>query len=302
MPKGDILVTGWNSNTATALLPRLRQQFPHCRIIGASHSRPERQVRPDIAETVDLVDREAVGELFARYTFCLVLHIANIRFTPNVLPAADRAGVPQTLCVHTTGMYSQFRQYAQHYREIEENIARQPPQNTALTILRPTMIYGITPETRDHNMHKLALHLAKARFFPVFGSGQGKMQPVYVEDVAEAILACVGNPNVQGKGYEISGGSVVTYREVLENICAELGRKPPFIPIPLPVALPLLRLYETIAPHPRITVEQVERLQEDKVFDHSTATQDFGYSPHPFADGIRIAIQQMAAQGLLSIE
>ncbi|GAB4460047.1 MAG: NAD-dependent epimerase/dehydratase family protein [Armatimonadaceae bacterium] len=296
---GAILLTGWTSNTAAALLPRLRERFPGRCIIGASRSHPSRRVVPDCIKEIDLSDAAAVDSLFARHRISLVLHIANIRFTPQVLPAADRAGVPQTICVHTTGMYSRFREYAAEYRTIEEQIQHNPPQHTALTILRPTMIYGITAETRDHNMHKLALHLSRARLFPVFGSGQGKMQPVYVDDVAGAILACIGNPQVAGKAYEISGGSVVTYREVLYQVCAEIGRQPVFVPVPVPLAVPLVGLYERMAKNPRVTVEQVQRLQEDKTFSHEAAAADFGYAPRSFAEGIREEIQQMRHLSLL---
>lgn len=294
-----ILLTGWTGNTAAVVMRLLRQQMPERRIVGISHSLPDRKNKPDIIVTADLDDAQAVEEVFREHRFRLVLHVANIRFTPLILRLADAYAVEHTICVHTTGMYSRFRRYSNVYQEIETAITETPPRQTAVTILRPTLIYGVTDETRDHNMHKLARYLSSCRWFPLIGSGKGAMQPVYMEDVAAAIIACIGNPVCQGKAYEISGGSILTFTEVVSAICQELGRRPLLIPVPGSIAIPLVAAYERLTPTPRITVEQVLRLQEDKTFSHEAAARDLGFRPRPFSEGIRAEIATMRALGLL---
>jgi hypothetical protein len=49
-----------------------------------------------------------------------------------------------------------------------------------------------------------------------------------------------------------------------------------------------------VVSRPRISVEQVLRLREDKCFDHSAAREHFGFSPRSFADGVRDEVRGMA--------
>ena len=300
LPDDDILLTGWTGNTAHAVLRRLRVAYPDRRIIGVSRTDPERRLRPDVAVRLNLDDEEGVAQLFRDYRFGTVLHLANIYFSPRLLRHADAVKVPRAVCVHTTGMYSRYRAFGGVYQQIENDLAANPPRNTRLTILRPTMIYGVTDETRDHNMHRLITQLATLPVFPVFGSGLGKMQPVHVEDVADAVLAAAQEPKTEGKAYIVSGETVLTYRDAMDRICQELGRSPRRIPVPLFVAVPLAYLYERLSRHPRITSEQILRLQEDKSFSYGEAGRDFGFTPRAFAQGIREEIANLRKQGILT--
>ena len=58
------------------------------------------------------------------------------------------------------------------------------------------------------------------------------------------------------------------------------------VTVPLAPLVAALRLYERAARRPRFTAEQLRRLGEDKVFDITPASRDFGYVPRPFATGI----------------
>lgn len=299
MPRCDTLLTGWTGNTGASLLQLLREQHPDWRIVGVSRSdAPERRHRPDAVECADLSDTAAAEQIFARHDIQRILHLANIRQSISLMTAADRYKVPRAVLVHTTGMYSRYQQYGGLYREIEDKLAADPP-HTPITILRPTMIYGNTDETRDHNMHKLVLHLSRARWFPLFGDGSGKMQPVHIEDVASACLDALKTDRSIGQSYEISGGSVISFREVLNLICEILGRKPAFISIPFPIAVPLAAVYERLAPNPRVTVEQVRRLSEDKCYSHEAAARDLNFRPRSFEEGIREEIAGMRREGLI---
>jgi hypothetical protein len=56
----------------------------------------------------------------------------------------------------------------------------------------------------------------------------------------------------------------------------------PFAPV-----LGVVMLYNAVAPQPRIRVEQVQRIREDKAFDHDAASADLGFRPRTFAEGVR---------------
>ena len=76
------------------------------------------------------------------------------------------------------------------------------------TILRPSIIFG--PE--DAFFNRLAALARVMPVLPLFGSGETKLQPVYVSDVAEAVARALATPAAEGKVYELGGPRVYTYK------------------------------------------------------------------------------------------
>ena len=87
-----------------------------------------------------------------------VIHLVNIRSSPQIIEACKRQGIQRVIFVNTTGMYSKYQQYAELYRELEQGIV---DSGLDYTIIRPTMIYG---NQQDKNIHKLILLMNKWRF------------------------------------------------------------------------------------------------------------------------------------------
>lgn len=304
---GSILLTGWRGNTGSAIVRELRQRFPERQLIGITRS-PQRDDVPEevlsavTPVTANLDDEASVEKAFTvaaamAEDISLVVHIAHITYTPLMLRLSDAYRVSHAICLHTTGIYSRFERYTEKYREVENNLFAHPPQFTRYTVLRPTMIYG-TP--RDRNMHKLILHLARKPFIPLFGNGASRMQPVHVDDLAKAVVACVENEQVYNRAYDLSGGSEITYAQAVNLICDALQVRPLRVRIPLGAALPLVKAYNALVKKPVVTVEQVERLTEDKCYAHDDARRDLNFTPRPFEQGIRDEIGLMTSAGLIS--
>jgi nucleoside-diphosphate-sugar epimerase len=291
-----ILVTGWTGNTGSIVVEQIRKKYPGKKIVGITRCPNAARAAEVIAEAADLGDERGVEAVFEKYTFDLVLHIANIRYSPVLVRLANAYQVPHIVLVHTTGIYSKYRAYSGLYRQIEDAILRGQNQRTSFTILRPTMIYG---NRRDYNMHKLIRVLARFPVFPVFGDGSAVMQPVHVEDVATAIVACMYNDRVKNKAYDLSGGSVVTYMEVLRLITGFLNKRILFVHLPINQVIRLVALHSRLVKKPWITIEQVERLQEDKSYPHEAAKADLGFRPRSFRDGICQEIREMRDAGVI---
>ena len=88
------------------------------------------------------------------------------------------------------------------------------------TILRPTMIYGMGI---DENLTAIARRAMRTRLFP-YPLGRGLRQPVHVEDLAAAVVACIDVPATFGGTYAVPGGSTLPYREMVVRILK--GEKP----------------------------------------------------------------------------
>jgi uncharacterized protein YbjT (DUF2867 family) len=100
------------------------------------------------------------------------------------------------------------------------------------TIIRPSIIFG--PE--DEFFNRFAALARLSPVLPLIGGGATKFQPVYVGDVAEAIARVLDGQAPDGKTWELGGPEVRTFRELLEFICATIGRKRLLVPMPFPLA------------------------------------------------------------------
>jgi len=146
------------------------------------------------------------------------------------------------------------------------------------TILRPTLIYdGI----HDGTVARIARFIRRFGFYPVAGAATGLRQPLHADDVASACLAAIAVDGLLAS-YEISGGETLSYRDMVQRICAWLGRPPRLVPIPpalVRAALPVARLVPGLAS----LATMATRMNEDLVFDHAAASRDFGFQPRSFA-------------------
>jgi nucleoside-diphosphate-sugar epimerase len=148
------------------------------------------------------------------------------------------------------------------------------------TILRPTLIYG--GKFGDRNVNDIARVIRLFGFFPVFGNPVGLRQPVHADDLARACMLVCDNPGAFNRSYNIGGGEVLPYREMVARIFAAMGKPPRFVRIPLPafeLAARIARL------HPRyrhIRSSMAERMEQDMTFPNDEAISDFGYAPRRF--------------------
>jgi nucleoside-diphosphate-sugar epimerase len=148
------------------------------------------------------------------------------------------------------------------------------------TLLRPTLIYG--GKFGDRTVNDIARVIRLFGFFPAFGNSAGLRQPVHADDLAKACMLVCDNPETFNRSYNVGGGEVLAYREMVERIFAAIGRPPRFVRVPLLLfewAAWIARL------HPRyrhIRSSMAERMEQDMTFPNGEAIYDFGYTPRRF--------------------
>jgi len=115
--------------------------------------------------------------------------------------------------------------------------------------------------------------------YPMFGRGETRLQPTYVEDVAEAIARAMPRTELQAVTFEFGGPHVYRYKELLRTIAREAGRRPLLIPAPFAAWLALAWACETL-PNPPITTNQVELMRLDNVASpRAPGFTELGISP-----------------------
>jgi nucleoside-diphosphate-sugar epimerase len=211
-----------------------------------------------------------------------VIHLVGISCSRNVIAACRKHGVGWAILVHTTGRYSKFKSAAQEYIDNEDWILQ---TEVPCTFVRPTMIYG---SSKDRNMWRLIDVLFRYKVFPIFGKGDNLMQPIHARDLGEALYGVLTHREKTFQcHYNVAGREPITYRELVKTIAKALNKNILLIRVPHFLCFWGAKLLSVVFKNPVISPEQVLRMKEDKVFDYSSATKDFGFSPMSFAEGIQ---------------
>jgi len=137
------------------------------------------------------------------------------------------------------------------------------------TILRPSILFG--PE--DDFFNKFASIARFAPALPLIGGGATRFQPVYVADVADAIVKAVEGATAPGAIYELGGPKVFTFKELMEFVLATVQRKRLLVPVPY-FAARIKAAFLQFMPKPLLTPDQVELLRSDCVVSSEAATHN----------------------------
>lgn len=233
--------------------------------------------------------------IFSAFIPDTIIHIAQLRHIPAIISGLDKLKkLPHLIIIGTTGIYSQYNEYSQDYKTAESQLQT---YQGSYCLLRPTMIYG---SHRDKNLHKLIKFCDRYGFFPVFGSGDSLVQPVHAEDLAQAILTALQRPHIQG-AYDLSGGTVVTFRELLTLVGTLLGKPVRQISLPLNAGVWSATILENLLKERSpVRREQILRLQEDKAYPHDAAQRDLDFFPRSLEEGLRQEVELMRSLGMIS--
>lgn len=132
------------------------------------------------------------------------------------------------------------------------------------TILRPSIIFG--PEDGFFNRFASVARLSPA--LPLFGGGHTKYQPVFVGDIARAVLTAIKETNAAAATYELGGARVYSFKELMAIILQITERKRLLIPLPFGIAK-LVSIFTGLLPSPLLTWDQVKLLKQDNIVGQS---------------------------------
>jgi nucleoside-diphosphate-sugar epimerase len=286
----DVLVVGSTGFVGSFVVDKLNQEdIGRIGCFVRKSSRLEEIEKYDVDKRFgNLADFSSICEALKGQE--AVISVASLKygFCKNLVRACEIMNIRRVVFISTTGIFTQLESEEKRIvMEAERRISESPIE---YTVIRPTMIYG---DWKDENMHFLIEYLKKHSVVPIFGNGRYLQQPVYVEDVASAVVKALSTKRTIRKSYNISGRFPLSYNEVIDTICKNLGKGVLKVRIPYHLSLSLVAILQVLQKNPRFTVGQVRRLNENKVFDYSKAKEDFGYNPISFEDGIRREIQSL---------
>jgi len=181
----------------------------------------------------------------------------HVEAAQRVAILARQAGA-ETL-VHVSGIGADTGSASPYIRSRGRGEAAVLDAFPSAKLIRPAVMFG----PGDAFLTPLLAMLRHMPVFPMFGSGETRLQPAYVEDVAEAIARVLRAPAAR-QLYELAGPRVYTYQELLRTIAASAGTRPFLVPLPFSLWHVIGFVSETL-PSPPITRNQVELMGKDNI-------------------------------------
>ena len=210
-------------------------------LVGVLHSRSGQPYGPDFARAhVELPRR--LAQACARYGVKRLVHVSAL--------GANAEGSSQYLRSKAAG------------EKAIETIAKDNAQ-LCTTIFRPSVVFG--PHDKFMNMFACL-----ARYFPVLplAGSRAKMQPVFVGDVAQAIVNSLKLSQTCGQVYDLAGPNVYTLGELVKLAAQFSGRSRAVIDLPMSIGRMQAWFFECLPGEPLMSRDNLDSLKTDNVSDH----------------------------------
>lgn len=237
-----------------------------------------KSITPEIEAVIHLVGilAESRGSTFRK------VHVEGTR---NVVEACKGMGIARY--VHMSALGAREGAATEYHRtkwEAEEIVRA---SGLDYTIMRPSVIFG--PHDRFTNVFARMMRLSP--FVMVPGSGQSRMQPVFVNDVASAFAMTLKMKETVGKTLELGGPDVQTFDEIIERVGEVTGRRRRKLHVPMPLMRANALFAEKLLSKPPFSRDALKMLEEDNTTELNALTAVFHISPKSLPDGLREYLQ-----------
>jgi NADH dehydrogenase len=230
----------------------------------------ERSVADALAGAYGVVNAVSLYVEHGEQTF----HSVHVESAQRVAAQAHRAGVERL--VHVSGIGADAASQSRYIRKRGEGELAVRAAFLDAIFVRPAVMFG----PNDAFLTAILKLLRQLPIYPMFGRGLTRLQPAYVEDVAEAIGRIMRRAETPSMIFELGGPRVYSYEEFLRAVAHQAGLGPRLLPIPFAVWHALAWAFE-ILPRPPLTRNQVELMQIDTVSSpEMPGFSELGISPH----------------------
>jgi uncharacterized protein YbjT (DUF2867 family) len=247
-----------------------RGDVPQLRSIAADiHERTS--VASAIAGAFGVVNAVSLYVARGKETF----HTVHVAAAQRLANEAHKAGVESFVQISGIGADSESRsRYIRARGEGEEAVLA---AFAGAGVIRPAVMFG--PD--DAFLNTVIKLLRRLPIYPMFGRGETQLQPVDVEDVAEAVARVIQRTETGPLTLECGGPRMYSNEELLRTIARAASVKPFLLPVPF-VVWHALALVAQVLPGAPVTRNQVELMQVDTVASPSLpGFVELGISPRP---------------------
>jgi uncharacterized protein YbjT (DUF2867 family) len=210
-----------------------------------------------------------------------------VQGTRNVVEAATAAGGRRFVLMSALGTSEETKELAPYFGakwQMEQDVKGSGLEHV---IFRPSFIFG-----KDGGALQTFLRVVRlSPVIPVFGAGNQRIQPIWVENVAEYYAAAIDHAEAVNRTFEIGGPDIVTWEELYDRIKRVLGKRRPKVHVPLGVMHVGAAILEKLPGPTPLTRDQLKMLTgPDNVVSNSDAQDTFGIELVPLDEQLRRAV------------
>ncbi|MBW3608841.1 MAG: NAD(P)H-binding protein [Actinobacteria bacterium] len=200
--------------------------------------------------------------------------------TWRMVQAAERAGVEHFVFTSALGAVSHDRTRYLRAKALAERAVL--ASDVRHTVFAPSLYYA-PGDPFLTLLERMAMVLPAV---PVSGRGLALYQPIWAEDVAEAIAAGLAGPGDGRRRYELAGPQTLSYRQIAEIVLRAAGRPRPLVNVPTPLVSRALRVLETfMQSRTPATWDEAELLEVSMTSPHGSAdAESLGVTPRAMAE------------------
>lgn len=283
-PIRRVAVVGAASQIGQALLPRLARQGLQTYRIGRGDASDAASAPVHVFDARRCCFTPPIDGVDA------LVSLAPLPVIASVLDMAGVLGVHRVIAFGSTGRFSKVgsssaleRDFVAQQTQAEDFLAKGCAQaGMAWTLFRPTMVYGAGA---DLNIGFVSAMVRRFGFFPLAWGAHGLRQPVHLDDLAAACVAVLECERSFGRAYNLGGGEVLGFPDLVRRVFLAAHKTPRLVPIPRVVYYLLIALASRFASLRFLRREMVDRMFQDLTVDNQAAWADFGYSPRQFSPG-----------------
>ena len=201
--------------------------------------------------------------------------------------AATRPAVPRVIALSSTGRHDKRlspdpaeRALAARLAAAEASLfAAARMADAEATVLRPSLLYG---SGRDQTLSPLVERARRWRVLPLPAHARGLRQPVHVDDVAQAVLACLDHQDeTTGRAFDLPGGETLGFEAMVRRTLQAQAPGTRVVRVPT-VLFRLAAATAWALGRPAPSAGALARLAQDQVADPTPAYRAFGYSAGRF--------------------
>lgn len=213
-------------------------------------------------------------------------HSVHVEGAQRVAMEARRLEIEQL--VHISGIGADAQSRSPYIRSRGQGELAVRMAYPGAILIRPAVMFA--PD--DAFLTVILKLLQRLPAYPLFGSGQTKLQPAHVDDVAEVVARLLLRTERDPITIECGGPHVYTYQELVRSIARAADLKPVLIPMPFGVWHALARI-SAFLPRPPITRNQIELMQVDTVASPELpGFRELGVSPQELDETVRSIVRR----------
>jgi uncharacterized protein YbjT (DUF2867 family) len=208
-----------------------------------------------------------------------------VQGTRNVVEAAKEAGIRRFVLMSALGTSEETKDLSLYFGskwQMEQTVKGSGLEHV---VFRPSFIFG-------KGGGALATFQRVVRLSPViplFGAGDQRVQPIWIDDVAEYYAAAIDRPEAANRTFELGGPEIVTYEELYDRIKRVLGKRRPKLHMPFGLMRVNAAILEALPGPSPLTRDQLKMLAVDNVVSNSDAQETFRVDLVPLDEQLRRA-------------